>query len=176
MKSVKDRHLCCLLAEALDANVFPQLQPLPPQLRHYSTTVPLHFSPKSSFYNNILSIGQITVDNGRGNRYEVIGGPHAVRLNGRVEHIIGQNTPESRRGLSYFTYCDADNRLFQHTFRINENSNDNPLEYEILQKLYHEQRELNQYAREVISFIIIKYFYSLLIVKAILHVISIIFM
>jgi len=147
---VNDRHLCCSKAEYTDAGVFPQLKPLPPQLKKYSTTLPLHFSPKSTFYNNILSIGQISVDNGRGNRWERIDGrPSAVKLNGRVEHVLWKNTPQSQHGLSYFTYCDADQRLFQHTFEINEKSNDNPLEYNILLDLYNEQRELNKYAKEV---------------------------
>jgi hypothetical protein len=122
---------------------------LPPQLKKYSTTLPLHFSPKSSFYNNLLSIGQISVDNGREIGYERIDGPHAVKLNGRVEHILGQNTPETRRGISYFTYCDADQRLQKDTIKINERNNDYPLEYDILKDLYHEQRELNKYAKEV---------------------------
>jgi len=155
---VRDRHLCCSKAEYIDASVFPQLKPLPPQLKKYSTTLPLHFSPKSSFYNNLLSIGQISVDNGRGNQYEHIVGPHAVKMNGRVEHILGQNTPETRRGISYFTYCDADQRMQKDTRKINETNGDYPLEYDILKDLYYEQRELNQYAKEVFKFITIKYF------------------
>jgi hypothetical protein len=155
---LNDRHLCCLKAEYTDASVFPQLKPLPPQLKKYSTTLPLHFSPKSSFYNNLLSIGQISVDNGRGNQYEHIGGPHAVKLNGRVEHILGRNDLDTRRGISYFTYCDADQRLQKDIRKINETNGDYPLEYDILKDLYYEQRELNQYAKEVFKFIINKHF------------------
>jgi hypothetical protein len=156
----KFRHICCMNGRAL-YDPYPQLRPLPNRLQHICVNLIEHMSSKSAYYNNILSIAQTTVDNGRTNRYEQINGPHAIKLNGRVIHTIPRNTPTDRRGLSYFTYDGAAQRMKDHVDDINAkrtNENHN-IRFDLLSELYEEMKSNNQYVKQVIKFIVTIMFY-----------------
>ena len=68
------RHICCFKGRAAYYNdqeiIFPKLKQLPIVIKRFATNYTSHMSKKSAFYNNMLSIVKIGIDNGRGNRYE----------------------------------------------------------------------------------------------------------
>ena len=101
--NVHFRQKCCLNGSALDANLFPQLKPLPNYLlnRLCDKRYALHFALSSPYYNNILALGAVTVENGRGGGFDHINGPHSAKMTGRTHHFL----PRSQNGgLSYFTF------------------------------------------------------------------------
>jgi len=153
------------------ANVheYPQLNPLPPRLLHWCSNYTKHMSSKSTFYNNILSIAQTTVDNGRTTTYEQIGGPHSVKLNGRVIHYIPSNKPSDRRGLAYFTYDCSDKNLDDHVDLINASITEieNRVEHKVLKDFFNEMKINNIYVKQVTTFSlsIINYNYKTLLFK-----------
>jgi hypothetical protein len=151
---IKTRHLCCMNGAALTEN-YPQLKPLPPQLKNICLTYLKHMSAKCTFYNNILSIGKTSVSNGRTNRYEQINAPHSVKLNGRVIHTFPKtNRPTDHRGLAYFTYDFAEQKLSDHVDYVNRNLTNigNRIEKDYLKIIFNEMKENNIYAKQVTFF------------------------
>jgi hypothetical protein len=147
---IRNRHLCCNNGKFLQ-HPYPQLNPLPPQLKRICTKYTSHMSAKSAFYNNILSIAQTTVENGRTGRYEKIAGPHALRMNGRVHHFIPRITAKDRRGLAYFTYDCAAVTMQEHVKEINAKMKNikHTIEYQFLEIFFNEMVEVNVYVKQV---------------------------
>ena len=153
------RHLCCMNGNALN-DPYPQLKPLPSEFKRIFENYTPHISAQSAYYNNILSIAQTTVENGNQNKYESIGGPHAVKLNGRVIHTIPRNTKDDRRGLSYFTYDCFQKRMDDHVDIINnkiiqkqtniEKQNNQVLKKDFLKIFYNELAKNNVQVKKVI--------------------------
>lgn len=100
--------------------------------------------PKSSYYNNILSMGVTGVDNGKGGGWESIRGDHAVKLNGRTYHFLPKTGGTG--GLQYFTwdaaaamscYRDEINRRTEHVVKRN------------LTNLFEELKQCNYLVQEL---------------------------
>jgi hypothetical protein len=80
-----------------------------------------HFSPRSSFYNNIFSIAATGYDNGRkGVGCERFNGPAALKMNGRVYHFFPNSGEGNYGGIANFTY-DGSYQTEQHGESINSN-------------------------------------------------------
>jgi hypothetical protein len=133
---------------------YPQLNPLPNNLKRFLIEYTKHMSSKCVFYNNTLCIAQTTVENGRTNRYEQINGSHSIKLNGRVTNTLPRNTPADRRGLAYFTYDNAEQRLQEHVRSKNakHTTNEHNVEEFILLSLFNELKDNNIYVKQVNCF------------------------
>jgi hypothetical protein len=94
------------------------------------------------------------VENARTNRYEQINGPHSIKLNGRVINTLPRNTPADRRGLAYFTYDNAEQRLQEHVRSKNaeHTTNEHNVEEFILLSLFNELKDNNIYVKKVNCF------------------------
>jgi hypothetical protein len=61
LKSDTLRTQCCLNGRALDPSLFPTLFPLPPLLNHLARNRINHMSSNSTYYNNMLALGAVSV-------------------------------------------------------------------------------------------------------------------
>jgi len=103
---------------------FPQLKPIPTFLKDIAIPNVKFFSGQSAYYNNILCIGSTGVDNGKSNGFEKIKGNHAVRLNGKTYHFLGnKGTANIKGGLKYFTY-DSLHQATEHAKSVSSKKND----------------------------------------------------
>ena len=116
------RKKCCQNGRACtDDDDWPQLNPFPKLFEEILQYFPDHMSSQSAFYNKLFSIASVGVENDRGNHYEKIFTPHAVKLCGSTYHFIGNNSSKSKGGLFYFTYDGALGELLQHAESLNNN-------------------------------------------------------
>ena len=118
------RTRCCMKGRALTESWFPQLKPIPTFLKDIAIPNVKFFSGQSAYYNNILCIGSTGVDNGKTNGFEKIQGNHAVRLNGKTYHFLGnKGTANIKGGLKYFTY-DSLHQATEHAKSVSSKKND----------------------------------------------------
>ena len=61
LESDNVRTQCCMKGRALDPSFFPVLYPLPPLLNHLACNRIEHMSSNSTYYNNMLSLGAVSV-------------------------------------------------------------------------------------------------------------------
>ena len=61
LESDNVRTQCCMSGRALDPSFFPVLYPLPPLLNHLACNRIEHMSSNSTYYNNMLSLGAVSV-------------------------------------------------------------------------------------------------------------------
>lgn len=85
-----NKDLCCGRGKATRVP-FPELNPLPANIRRLATNYPQHFAEQSFQYNNLLAFAAIGVDNGdpssSGFRRPA-GGPHCIKIHGRTYHRV----------------------------------------------------------------------------------------
>jgi hypothetical protein len=130
------RQQCCSSGKYMRNDSVPKLLPLPPALEHLALHRIEHMGPKSSYYNNILSMGVTGIDNGKGGGWESIRGAHAIKLNGRTYHYLPKTGGTG--GLQYFTW-DASDAMYAHSADINRRT-----EHVMQSNLQHIYRELQQ--------------------------------
>jgi len=123
--NLTSRTRCCMKGRALTTESwFPQLKPIPTFLKDIAIPNVKFFSGQSAYYNNILCIGSTGVDNGKSNGFEKIKGNHAVRLNGKTYHFLGnKGTANIKGGLKYFTY-DLLHQVTEHAKSVSSKKND----------------------------------------------------
>jgi len=136
-----NRNQCCMNGRALDDTYFPPLLPMPPELNHLALNRIEHMNSNSTYYNNLLALGAVGVDNGKGGGYEKLVGDHALKLNGRTYHFLPKTGGSG--GLEYFTF-DAGEALLAKGVSLNkESKRGEHIKATNLHKLFEELKQTN---------------------------------
>jgi hypothetical protein len=101
LKSNRSRSICCQNGQCISTQ-YPVLRPLPEVLKQAVLSDMVHWSDKSTYYNNIFSMAATKVDNGIDGRFSHGLGNSCVKIQGRIYHFI-PNTLNTT-GLAYLTY------------------------------------------------------------------------
>jgi len=142
------RSLCCMSGKIFShemQGIFPHLQRMPVFMQKLTEPdVACVFGLASNVYNNMLALGAVGVDNGKGGGWDKIHGPHAMRLSGRTYHYLP--TTQSTGGLQYFTFNNEDALLAHGNSRNSERHK--TIDKELLKGLFHTLQHSNVLVRE----------------------------
>jgi hypothetical protein len=150
--SKSDRRKCCSFGRYLSAeSCYPKLLPLPNEIRNIAINRIRHFNKNCAYYNNILSIACIGVDNGRGGGFEKINGESCVKLNGRT-YISMPYSSRKGSGIHYFTFdalLDLENSVNIFNNNMENKFSDSHINKYYMSKIFGELKNINPFAEEL---------------------------
>ena len=146
---LKQRQKCCNFGKfLLENSAYPKLKPLPNEIRKIAVNKINHFSKNCTYYNMILSIASIGVDNGKGGGFERINGESCVKLNGRT-YVYLQSSNKKGSGINYFTFdalLDMQNSIDNLNSSMNSANSNNYVNPHYMNKIYSELKQINPFA------------------------------